>query len=136
MKKIDGQTVVLEKNAEKIFNTLSDFRNFEHFIPEKVENWLIEGNTCSFTISGIGTISVKVTALQESHTITYSSLQSPVNFELRFLLTPIKETQTEVDISVYSDANPMVLMMLKHPIRNFMQMIADKASEVSDKFIL
>lgn len=135
MKKIDSQTVVLEKNIEKIFDVLSDVRNFEALLPEKVENWHVEGDVCNFTIAGIGTISVKANVLREFHTITYTSLQSPINVELGFYLSPLNENRTQIDITVSSDANAMVLMMLKHPIRNFLNMISEKAQEVSDTLI-
>lgn len=136
MKKIDNQTVVIDKNAYNIVEKLSDFNNFKEFLPEnKVEDWQIDGNVCSFTVANIGNISVELESDIETLNIKYKTLKSPVHLELVFELTKLTENSTQIDISVFSNSNPMVLMMIKHPIRNLLQMITEKANELSDKLI-
>lgn len=136
MKKIDNQTVVIDKNAYNIVEKLSDFNNFKEFLPEnKVEDWQIDGNVCSFTVASIGNISVELESDIEALNVKYKTLKSPVHLELVFELTKLTENSTQIDISVFSNSNPMVLMMIKHPIRNLLQMITEKANELSDKLI-
>lgn len=137
MKKIEQQTVVIDKNADKIFEKLSNFKNFEEFLPlDKVENWQLDGNICSFTASYIGNISVELESNIETLNIKYKTLKAPIELVLVIDLTRLTENSTQVDVAIFSNANSMILIMMKHPIRSFMKMIAEKANEISDKIIV
>ena len=58
----ESRTGKLTCNAEEVFDFVTDIRNFEQFIPKgNINNWNAEKESCSFNISMLGTVSVRLT---------------------------------------------------------------------------
>jgi len=126
MNTIESQTVQVNAANVLIFNRITDFRNFEHLLPpDRIKNWQSDGKTCSFEIDGIGSMGLKI-----KETIPYSKVSvettqgSPLALQLNIHLMPGSETFTRVKITIESDANPLVFMMIKAPLQTLADSLA------------
>ena len=60
-------------SAEEVFAFVTDIRNFERFIPEgTINNWSAEKESCSFSVSMVGTVTVRLAEKEQNTRVVYS----------------------------------------------------------------
>lgn len=129
---IDSEVVSIEKSAEFIFNYLSDFNNFGKLMPHQVTNWQSTSDECSFTINGMATIGMKITAKDPFKKISIvSNGKVPFDFNLYILLNETDASHCTGQLRFESDMNPMLKMMVEKPLGNFFNMLAHKMKDIN-----
>lgn len=130
---INGEPTTLNANEKKVFDFLSDFNNFEQLMPEQVTNWQSDANSCTFTIQGMATISLKY-AKKEAYQLieVVPEGKTPLDFNLILRLSPnnLDEQKTTADVEIDAQLNPMMAMMVKKPLQNLVDVIAKNLNEV------
>ncbi len=123
--------IIINKPAEDIFAFLSDFNNFEKLMPEQVTNWLSTKEGCSFTIQGMADLAMEMGQQTEFSQITYNSKgEKPFVFDMTTNFNPVEVNQTETQITLNADLNPMLKMMASRPLQNFVNLLVNKLKEV------
>lgn len=121
-------------NAEEIFAFVTDIRNFERFIPVGIiSNWIAEKESCSFSVSMLGTVSVRLAEKERYTKVVFSGDALKKN---DFLLTlNIKDNVTdhaEVMILLSAELNPMMKMMAGKPIEQFLERLINEMESFRD----
>lgn len=132
MTKVESKVVEINSDAEKIFNFLSDFTNFSLLLPDKVENWKATKEKCSFTIKGLTDFGMKISEKTPFTSILITNdeeVSMPVKFTFNWNFSSLKDNKTEVNAVFNLDINPMMAMMVKSPIKNFVDVLVDKLKE-------
>jgi carbon monoxide dehydrogenase subunit G len=120
----------IQKSPEEIYNFLSDFNNFEKLMPEQVTNWKATNESCSFTIQGMADLAMKMGENTEFSKITYvSDGNKPFAFNLNTHIISNSEN-SETQIILNADLNPMLKMMASRPLQNFVNLLVNKLKEV------
>ena len=71
MSKIESKIGNIVNSDRKIYTFLSDFNNFEQLIPaDKIKDWKSDGESCSFTIDGIGSAGLRIIEKEEYRVIS------------------------------------------------------------------
>jgi carbon monoxide dehydrogenase subunit G len=110
-----------------VYAFLTDFHHFEHLLPEQVKQWEAETERCSFTIEGLPQIKLRLGSLKPDTQVEYlPDGDSPVNFSLQFVMDAAAETETLCKVQLEADLNPMLSMMAKRPLQNFVDLVAGK----------
>jgi len=100
-------------------------------MPPQVVDWQSTESDCSFKISGMASIGMKIVEKIPNSQIKISSNgKVPFNFTLNVLLTEITPAQTSGQLIFEADINPMMKMMVEKPLRNFFNMLAVKMKEL------
>lgn len=100
-------------------------------MPPQVTNWKSTADECSFTISGMASIGMKILDKTPNSMIKITSHgKVPFAFTLDIHLTENSPTQTTGQLIFESDLNPMMAMMVEKPLRNFFNLLAGKLKEV------
>lgn len=129
--RIESDKVSINKPSEKIFDYLSDFQNFEKLMPEQVTEWEATADECSFNISGMATIGMKIVEKTPSSKILISSNgKVPFDFTLLIDIDGKESTTTIGQIVFESELNPMMKMMVAKPLGNFFNMLAKKMADI------
>ncbi|MBN2742561.1 hypothetical protein LX69_01970 [Breznakibacter xylanolyticus] len=119
------------QTPENIYTILEDFRQMEHLFPEgKVKNWQTDGNTCRFTVDGIGEIGLIIAQKEPCSRVQYTGHgKVPFNFHLSVLLQP---TATGAQVVVAADAqmNPMIKMVAAKPVQKFLELLCAAIANV------
>ena len=132
MEQIKSDKSSINAPIEKIFDFLSDFNNFHTMMPEQVKNWTSTADTCSFEVSGMGTLALKIT-----EKVPYSKIlivpdtgtKLPFTFELICLLDKIADNQADV-VFVFDHEMPMMIrLMAARPLQNLVNILAAKLKE-------
>jgi len=129
--KIESEIVEINNSSEKIFNYLSDFRNFETLMPHQVTNWTATNDECSFTLNGMATIGMKIIEKTPFSKITINS-NGKVPFEFQLFVFIIEKGLANCtgQLIFESDLNPMLKMMVVKPLGNFFNMLAHKMKDI------
>ncbi|MEQ9188470.1 MAG: hypothetical protein RLP15_12095 [Cryomorphaceae bacterium] len=98
--------------------------NLKEILPgDRIENWSVEGDSCAFKIKGLAEIQLKVTSIEENRVIYSSTSEKPFQFKLIISITG-SETSV-VNVSFDADVNSFMAMMLKTPLTNFLNSLAE-----------
>lgn len=130
---INGEPTTINANEKKVFDFLADFNNFEQLMPEQVTNWQSDAESCTFTIQGMATISLKYANKQAHQLIEIvPEGKTPLDFNLTLRLNPndLDEQKTTANVEIDAQLNPMMAMMVKKPLQNLVDVIAKNLNEV------
>ncbi len=132
--RFESKLVEIENSIENVFAFLSDFNNFEKLMPSSVTNWKSTAEECSFTISGMASLAMKMVEKTPCTFIKIESLPGgkiPFNFNLLVQLTSLAPSKTQGQLIFDSaDMNPMVRMMVEKPLKGFFDILAEKMKDI------
>jgi len=129
--RIESDKSEINKPASEVFSFLSDFNNFQKLMPPQVTNWKSTADECSFTISGMASIGMKILEKVPNSLIKITSHgKVPFAFALDIHLTETAPAQTTGQLIFESDLNPMMAMMVEKPLRNFFNLLVGKMREL------
>ena len=124
----ESRTGKLTCNAEELFAFVTDLRNFEQFLPEvPVNKWLAEKEMCSFDVSMIGTVIVRLSEKTKYTRVVYTGDALKKNdFCLALLIAGNIEDHAEVKVTLSADLNPMMKIVASKPISQFLELLIGK----------
>jgi hypothetical protein len=114
--------------AQECFLFTTDLRHFEGFIPDgTINNWMSEKESCSFTVSMLGTVSVRLTDKEMYKRVVYQGDALKKNdFELILNITGSGDQPAEVKVLLNAELNPMMKMIAAKPIEQFLEMLINE----------
>lgn len=127
--KIESKIGKTDFPSEKIYNFISDFRNFNNIIPqEKVSNWDAEKERCGFSIDMLGTVELNMTEKDPNNLVKIISdpLKSSQNFTLWIQIKELAENDSRIKITIEPQVNKMVMGMIKAPLKKFVDELIDQ----------
>jgi carbon monoxide dehydrogenase subunit G len=118
----------LSCNSEEAFTFVTDIRNFEQFIPKgSVNNWNADIESCSFSVSMLGTVSVRLIEKEKYRKVVFSGDALKKNdFLLTLNLTENAKEPANVKVELSADLNPLMKMMAVKPINQFLEMLINE----------
>jgi carbon monoxide dehydrogenase subunit G len=130
----ESRTGRLTCNAEEVFAFVTDIRNFERFIPGgSISNWNAEKESCSFGVSMLGTVSVRLAEKERFTKVVFSGDALKKNdFLLTLNITDNVRDHAEVMILLSAELNPMMKMMAGKPIGQFLERLIDEMEGFRD----
>lgn len=131
--KLEGKRVSVNANREKVFEFLCDFNNYEKLMPEQIINWKSTENDCSFTVSGMADLNLKFDEKNPPNNIKISpNGKTPINFSLilKLEIDSLNEQKTTAGVDVDANVNPMLAMMVKRPLENLVNVMAENLNKI------
>jgi hypothetical protein len=115
----------LSANAETVFAFVTDIRNFERFAPKgTINNWIAEKESCSFSVSMVGIVTVRISEKQQFSKVIYNGDALKKNdFSLILHITDNLTQPAYVRVVLSADLNPVMKMMVSKPIVQFLEML-------------
>jgi len=127
MTTFEGPIKAVPHKSEVIFRFLSDFNNFASLLPpDKITNWESDGDSCRFTVEGIGDLGLRIVERQENKTIKYTSDgKTPFIFFLWIQLKEVSPGDTRIKLTIKAELNPMLKMVVTGPVNKFLAVVTD-----------
>jgi len=127
MTRIESEKVIVNQSAEEIFNFLADFNNLGGLMPEQVEGFTVDGDTCKFTIKGMATLGLKFESKTPYSEIVMAKHEK-APFDLKLICKINSETEKTSNLQLFFDAdlNPFLKMMAEKPLTNFLNLLVRK----------
>jgi hypothetical protein len=121
-------------SSEEVYTFVTDIRNFERFIPQgTISNWLADRESCSFNVSMLGTVSLRLAEKEMFSKVVYKGDALKKNdFTLVLDIGNSAKNTAEVIVSLNADLNPMLKMMASKPIVQFLEMLVNEMEKFTD----
>jgi hypothetical protein len=129
---LESKKVTVSTNPQEVFTFLTNLKNFEQLMPkEKIEEFTATPQNCSFKIKGMTTIGMQLENTEPFTKIHILPFQkNPIDFDLTIYLDEIGMNQTQVYFIFKGNVNPMMELMVKNPLTNFFNILADNLTKV------
>jgi len=136
MGQLKSDKTSINASIEKIYNFLSDFDNFKDLMPDQVQNWKSTEDTCSFDVSGMGQLSLKMVEkipYSKIRILPETGTKLPFTFELICLLDKVNENETNCEFIFDHEMPMMISMMASRPLQNLVDILVKKLKEHCEK---
>lgn len=134
MTQFESEIKTIEAGIVPVFDMLSDLNNLSQVkdkLPaDKIKDMEFDRDSCSFSISPVGTVSIQVIEREPHKTIKFGSDKSPVAFFLWIQLIPVSDTQTKMKLTVKAELNPFIKGMVSKPLQEGLNKIAEVLASV------
>lgn len=123
--KIESPETIVLKPAEEVFNMLTDIRNFEKLMPDNIVKFeVLSEDTFLFVLEGIPEISLQLQAKYPFKKIVYEAASGKIPFVLIVNIEELAKAESEIQFIFEGKFNPMMSMMVKKPISNFIGILS------------
>lgn len=131
--RIESRIGIVKQPAEKIYNYISDFDNFRALIPEdKVQDFESSGDSCRFTVEGIGRVGLKIVEKEPFKLIKITSdEQTAFDFLLWIQIKELEPGDSRIKMTTEVNINPMMAAMVKKPLKTFVDTLVEQAEKLS-----
>jgi len=133
MAKIVSRVGTIEQDSDKIYNFLSDFNNFKNIIPaDKVENWDSTQENCSFDVQGVGKANMHIIEKEPGKLVKIEGIvdaMTNISFKMWIQLKEVAQQDTKFKVTMDPQLNPMMQMMAKKPLEEFMNMLVNQIEQ-------
>jgi carbon monoxide dehydrogenase subunit G len=130
--KIESRIGKINAPQAKVYEIISDFSRIGSMLPaDKINDLKVDADSCSFNIDKIGNFGMRIIEREPVKTVKISSSeQVPFKFTMWIQLKDLSENETAVKVTLDADMNPMVAMVAKTPLTNFMEMLVTRLEQV------
>ena len=130
---IESKKQSIARPTGEIYAFIKDFRNFGQLMPSQVMNYQAGYEQCSFEISSMGQVTLEMKERIEGQMIRAASAAgTAINFELIVNLVPESTGSSIAQAELKAELSPMLAMLAKNPLNNFINMLMDKLKEVME----
>ena len=131
MSSYKSDKIVVRKNDEDLFNTLSEFENLKNFLPPNIEKFEVYDETCILKVANLPEIKLNIHEKISNKFVCYSASESPVPFLMKSFIEKIDNNSSYLTFEIDIELNLMTKMMLEKPIKSFINQISNAASKLS-----
>ena len=118
---INSSTATVDQSTEMLFSKLSQVDTYKQLMPEGATFTAISDNQFRFKLGGMPEIGLSISEKQPNESIVLKSSSYKISFSLRGQLTEVSANKTDVQLHFEGDFNPMMAMMVKKPLTQFME---------------
>lgn len=130
MMNLESNKTVVNKSQKELFEFLTHLNNFEKLMPDNIDKFEVDEESFIFSLKGMPEIRLVLKEKQEYDKIILGAASSKLDFTLTANLIEVSENQSEVQLLFAGDFNPMMAMMVKKPLQNFINTLTEKAQEL------
>jgi hypothetical protein len=136
MSEIKSEKTKISCPLGKIYGFVSDFNNFQQLMPDQVTNWQSTADSCSFNISGMGALALRIKEKFPETKIVIvpeTGTKIPFTFELNCKLQALSTDITEAEFIFDHEMPAMISLMASRPLQNMVDIFAKKLKEYCEK---
>ena len=123
---LESPNITVHKSSQEVFEFLTDVKNFESLMPENISKFeLLEDDKFLFALKGMPEIILQKKEAIAPNKIVLGAAGGKIDFSLIGNIKDIDESSSEVQLEFTGEFNPMMAMMIKGPIKKFIETLAN-----------
>jgi hypothetical protein len=131
MLQIESNTVIVQKSTEELYTFLSSsFANYQKIMPDDVSTFEADETSFVFGLNGLPEIRLIEKEKIAPQKIVLTAASSKLNFDLACVMEPAGEGTTQAKFEFEGDFNAMMTMMIKNPLQNFINKLAENLAKL------
>jgi carbon monoxide dehydrogenase subunit G len=122
---LESPKINVSKSPDEVFNFLSDIKNFELLMPENISKFEVLGeDKFLFALKGMPEIVLKKKEVIPPNKVVLGAAGGKLDFSLVVNIKEVEANSSEAQLEFTGDFNPMMAMMIKGPIKKFIETLA------------
>jgi carbon monoxide dehydrogenase subunit G len=123
-----SRTGKLTCSVKEFYDFVTDIRNFERFIsPNIFSNLKAEKDSLSFHVNILGTVNIRIIEKTMYNKVVFKGETLQVeDFSLIIDIPDPGKGNTEVNITLEAEINPMLKMVAAGPVKRFLETLIDE----------
>jgi len=127
---IKSEKITTQKSALELFEILSDVKNFKKLMPKEITKFEVTAeDSFLFALKGTPEIELQLKERKEPNQIVFNAI-SKVPFVLNIDISEISTYSSSVQLFFVGKFNPMIEMMIKGPISNLVNILAENTKKL------
>ncbi len=127
---IEGKKVLIAKSSKEAYNFFMTLENFELLMPTSTEKFEVEGDSFLFGLKGMPEIRLVLGNSLEYSKVSLGAASSKLSFTLEANILSVSDSSSEVQLQFDGDFNPMMAMMVKKPLTNFIDTLTENIAKL------
>lgn len=127
---LESPKVTVKKSQEDFFNFLTNLDNFKDLMPSNIDKFEVDGESFLFSLKGMPEIRLVLKEKTPYSNIVLGAASSKLNFTLNCKIDELSTDSSAAQLFFEGDFNPMMAMMVKKPLQNFINTLTEKASNL------
>lgn len=127
---IEGNKVLISKSSKEAYNFFMTLENFKLLMPSSTEKFEVEGDSFLFGLKGMPEIRLVLGDSIEHSKVSLGAASSKLSFTLEANISSISDQSSEVQLKFEGDFNPMMAMMVKKPLTNFIDTLTENIAKL------
>ena len=129
--KLESPKKVIDKTPETIYGFLINVGNYEQLMPENISKFEVLGDKkFVFALKGMPEIVLEIKESTPFNKIVLGSVSDKMPFSLLINILELTEKSSEVQLYFEGEFNSMVSMMIKSPIKKFMETLVNNLQHI------
>ncbi|NND16469.1 MAG: SRPBCC family protein [Eudoraea sp.] len=129
---ITAPTQTLGKSAEEVYDFLNELSNIEKLMPEDLEAFEVTGDdSLFFVLKGMPKIYLERGEYDRPSKLVLQSSREAYEFHIAAQIDAVDESQCEVIFEFQGNFNMLMAMMIKTPITNLINAMAENLQKLS-----
>lgn len=128
--KLETPSVTIFKSNKETFDFLTDLNNFEQLMPDNKEKFEVDGDSFIFGLTGMPEIRLILKEKTPHSKIILGAASSKLDFSLTIDLNAVSENSTAAQLLFDGNFNPMMAMMVKKPLTNFINALSNNLQNI------
>lgn len=128
MTKIESTVREIAYSQQAVYNMLSDLSNIQKVqdkIPqEHIKDLTFTSDSISISTQ-MGAVKMVIVNREEPKEIKFETQESPLPFNFWIQILPVDETSSKMKLTIKADLNPFIAGMVKKPLQEGIEKIAD-----------
>jgi len=128
---IKSEKIITQKSAQELFDILSEVKNFKKLMPKQniTKFEVTSENSFLFTLKGTPDIELQLREKNAPNKLVFEAI-SKVPFTLSIDINEISATESSVQLFFAGKFNSMIEMMIKGPITNLVNILAENMNNL------
>ena len=128
--KLEGRKIIVNKSSKQLFDLLKNPEDYKDLMPDSLTSFEHREDGFKFGLKGMPEVALKIAELVEDQKVVLKSASSSLDFSLIGLMSPVGESQTEVQLLFEGNFNPFIKMMVEKPLQSFINTLTDKLEQL------
>ncbi len=127
---INSPETTVNKSTQEVFNFLSDVENYKKLMPENTSKFeVLSEDSFVFALKGMPEIVLKIKETQPNNKVVLGAATDKLPFTLTGNISEVDAQTSSVNLVFEGNFNPMMAMMIKGPITNFIKTLAENLAK-------
>jgi len=127
---IKSEKITTQKSAQELFEILSDVKNFKKLMPKEITKFEVTAeDSFLFALKGTPEIELQLKEKKEPNQIIFNAI-SKIPFSLTIDINETSAYSSSVQLFFAGKFNPMIEMMIKGPISNLVDILAENTKKL------
>ena len=128
---LESENTTVNKSQQEVFDFLTEVKNYEQIMPESIQKFELKGeDSFLFQLSGMPVIGLKMQEKLPYKTAVLGSMSDKFPFTLKADINAIEDNKTDVKLVFEGEFNAMMAMMVKSPLKKFINTLSENLGKL------